>query len=322
MNKYTETKRIKATRFSDIYTARLDDRPVVLKVTTPDEERPPHCSRDEIRLLKELNGESEHANITTLLDTYVQDLTDSVLVFPLYAFTLTDLLRHHSKRMQKLRFNPYLIDRPSPAEEEYTSTLEASTGIEIVKGIANGLSFLHSQSVIHRDIKPDNIMFQGYNPVPIIIDFGISYKYPNNYGKENPEKKICDVSTGMYKAPELLFSIADYSYGVDIWALGIVMTLIFSEHVKPIFDEEDLVDFKLMGMIFSTFGVPSLKGWPEAARSPSFVRLQLTEQPGRPADEILPRAPKSVRSIFQKMMVYDSSKRLHSSEIYNALKNL
>ncbi|ODV72042.1 cyclin-dependent protein kinase-activating kinase CAK1 [Cyberlindnera jadinii NRRL Y-1542] len=321
MNNYKERKRIKCTRFSDVYSAicAKTNLQVAIKVVCTDDERPPHCSRDEVRLLKQFAQEKAPANITTLLDVFTEDLTDTAMVFPYYAFTLTSWLRRHAKRTKASHFNPYINVDSRPTTAEYISSLTLEEGVEIIKGVANGLDFLHGLGVIHRDIKPDNIMFQGYNPTPVIIDFGISYKIPNNFGKESDSNKICDIGTGIYKAPELLFHIADYGYGVDIWALGIVMTLVFSKDLKPVFEDEDIVDFKLMGMIFSTFGTPSLEIWPEAAKSTTFERLQLLPHPGKPMEQILPGVDNQIRKVFQKMMTYESKERISAKEIYTLL---
>lgn len=313
MERYVITKRLTSTRFCDVYAAKFNDSDVALKVVDVDDERPPHNSRDEVRLLEEVKG---HPNIAEMLDTQTKDLTEKVLVFPLYRYTLIDLLRSHSKNRK--RFNPYLIGTRS-AEQEYSNNLDLSASKQIIKGIANGLAFLHSKKIIHRDIKPANIMFASSGFEPIIIDFGISYKYPTNFGKEQPDKKICDVSTGVYKAPELLFGITDYSYGVDIWALGVLMTLVFSDNLQPLFEEEDVVDFRLVGMVFRDFGVPTLNSWPEAAKSPTFSRLLSEERPPAPTKTVLPRADNATRSLFQNMMVFSEAARLTASQIYSQI---
>jgi serine/threonine protein kinase len=41
-------------------------------------------------------------------------------------------------------------------------------------GLLAGLEYLHSKKVVHRDLKPDNILLFGTEPVPKISDFGIS----------------------------------------------------------------------------------------------------------------------------------------------------
>ena len=50
--------------------------------------------------------------------------------------------------------------------------------IIIMRGILNGVQYLHRKDIIHRDLKPDNILFADENLESLkIIDFGLSYKY-------------------------------------------------------------------------------------------------------------------------------------------------
>jgi serine/threonine protein kinase len=246
-----------------------------------------------------------------------------VLVFPYYPSTLNTYLRNHAKRNVP-KLNLYANfgssnSSDSDSAPELVNNLPLDKATQIVKGIADGLAFLHSNGIIHRDIKPENIMFQNFDPNPIIIDFGICYKYPNNYGKEQPSKKICDVSTGIYRSPELVFGITDYSYGVDIWSFGILISLLFSKHVKPVFSNDDYGDFRLVSLIFKTFGTPTLDTWPEARKSPTFSRLEPSKVDPISVDTILPRADGTIKEIFQRMMIYESSRRLSASEISQKL---
>lgn len=336
MARYSNEKHISRSRFSNVFQARDDTgRSVALKVTTPAEDKPPHCSRDELRILKLLSSE-DCPHIVHLIDSFERDLEDLVMVFPYYPHTLTDLLRHNATQ-QGSRYNPYAAisvssmsrtsseesnsPQLSPRSRQWKSHLRPEAGCSIVKGLASGLAFLHEKGIIHRDIKPANIMFQDYDPQrPIIIDLGISYQYPDNFGKEQPDHKICDIATSIYRAPELLFHLTNYSYGVDIWALGIVMTLIFSENVKPALDAEDAVDFKVMHMIFESFGTPTLETWPEAKESRTFSNLQLESSDSKPVESLLPRAPTYIQEIFKDMMVFESSKRLSSLDILTRIQ--
>jgi serine/threonine protein kinase len=43
-----------------------------------------------------------------------------------------------------------------------------------VYGLISGLDYLHGQKVVHRDLKPDNILLYGNGPVPKIADFGLA----------------------------------------------------------------------------------------------------------------------------------------------------
>lgn len=76
---------------------------------------------------------------------------------------------------------------------------------------------MHSQGVMHRDIKPFNVLINKKSGQLKIIDFGLSdYYFPT---RENNTK----VSSMYYKAPELHFSNSQYDYRVDCWSAGLIM---------------------------------------------------------------------------------------------------
>lgn len=325
LTQYSDRQYISGGRFSEVYkatdTTAVPHKVVALKVTTPDEDRPPHNSRQEVTLLRQFRAE-RHPNIIQLLGDFTADAVDQVIVLPYYPYTLNHYLTLNST-LVKQRFNPYLLKTDPDSDEDrspaYKNNLSQDKARKIILGIASGLRFLHDKGIIHRDIKPENILFQNFDPVPVIIDFGISYKYPDNHGREPSDKKITDVSTGIYKAPELLFGICDYSFGVDIWSLGILMTKIFSKDTKPALDDEGYGDLRLVSLIFKTFGTPTLETWPEAKKSKTFSRLELVPKDGIPIDDVLPNADPDIKLLFQKMMVFESTRRLTPSEILGTL---
>lgn len=51
--------------------------------------------------------------------------------------------------------------------------LEWHTRYQIIKGICEGLQYLHKENIVHMDLKPANILLDDYM-VPKITDFGIS----------------------------------------------------------------------------------------------------------------------------------------------------
>lgn len=86
------------------------------------------------------------------------------------------------------------------------------TAVEMVKGILSGLGHLHSKRVIHRDLKPDNILLQAN--IPRIADFGISRLLKTTIASTNA------AGTPAYMAPECFEG--NRSETSDLWAVGVI----------------------------------------------------------------------------------------------------
>eukprot|EP00602_Paraphysomonas_sp_CaronLab_P001522 CAMPEP_0185030042 /NCGR_PEP_ID=MMETSP1103-20130426/16777_1 /TAXON_ID=36769 /ORGANISM="Paraphysomonas bandaiensis, Strain Caron Lab Isolate" /LENGTH=287 /DNA_ID=CAMNT_0027565009 /DNA_START=303 /DNA_END=1166 /DNA_ORIENTATION=+ len=80
--------------------------------------------------------------------------------------------------------------------------------------IASALNHVHQHGVIHRDVKPENIVLDGRG-YPRLIDFGISHSMG----------AICTARSGTvgYLAPEVLTSSHFHSFESDFWSLGVVV---------------------------------------------------------------------------------------------------
>ncbi|KAG6916860.1 hypothetical protein DXG01_004841 [Tephrocybe rancida] len=106
------------------------------------------------------------------------------------------------------------------------------------------LAYLHAQNrrIAHRDVKPANILLMEEGCVKL-IDFGIAFQEGEGEGDMWPEKRprmYFEVSTGPYRAPELLFGTRDYdASALDLWSAGAT----FAEYFTPLRfcgeDEED-----------------------------------------------------------------------------------
>ena len=77
-----------------------------------------------------------------------------------------------------------------------------------------GLNYIHEKKIIHKDIKPENLVYDS-NGYIHITDFGISKFYHPENGKENS-------GTPGYMAPEVLFN-KDHDYSVDFFSLGVIL---------------------------------------------------------------------------------------------------
>jgi casein kinase II subunit alpha len=79
------------------------------------------------------------------------------------------------------------------------------------------LDYIHSQGVMHCDIKPHNVLINHSKRALKIVDFGLAEFY-------FPEKDYSlKVASMYYKAPELLLGSVRYDYTVDVWAAGMIL---------------------------------------------------------------------------------------------------
>jgi casein kinase II subunit alpha len=98
-----------------------------------------------------------------------------------------------------------------------------------------GLDFAHSQGIMHRDMKPQNVMIDHPNRKLRIIDWGLAEFY--HPGQEY----YVSVASRYWKGPELLVGLREYDYSLDIWSLGCMFAaLIFRK--EPFFEGEDKLD--------------------------------------------------------------------------------
>jgi len=106
----------------------------------------------------------------------------------------------------------------------------------IFKQIIDGLAYIHSKCVCHRDIKLDNILLDGKGTVKI-GDFGISKQTEDRH-----QRMTEHCGTPAYIAPEILKG-KPYSFNVDLWSAGVVLFAMLYGTVP--FKSEKMEDLQL-----------------------------------------------------------------------------
>jgi cyclin-dependent kinase len=261
---------------------------------------PPHDAIREARILNVAKG----STLIPLLETFQQPGGRFVLVFPFMPHDLGTLLQQGYFRAQQA--NPTVV-----AEARRT----------ILRDLFTGLAHLHSLGILHRDIKPGNILLASPRGPACLADFGIAWS-SGDRASEPRDKKILDVGTTSYRAPELLFGCTTYDAGVDLWAAGCVAAqLVREDGQQPLFDAGDLgSELALIKSIFTTLGTPDDEGriWPETrvpGRLPDWGKFRFQQFSPMSWSEILPGVQESAVELVRKLVMYESGSRLKASEV-------
>ena len=86
--------------------------------------------------------------------------------------------------------------------------------------ILTSLAYIHSKHILHRDLKPDNLILRSRNPTDYdlcIADFGLADFY-----REDCQYQFVRCGTPGYVAPEVLQDIP-YDYKIDVFSAGAIM---------------------------------------------------------------------------------------------------
>lgn len=211
----------------------------------------PHDAKREARILDSI----QHPSIVSVLETFNVAGGCFVITFPFMPYELDQLLR---KQMLS----------PKDARNHLRELFAA-------------LQHLHAKGIIHRDVKPSNILLKSPRGPAYLADFGIAWS-PTDHS-EPAEDKFTDVGTTAYRPPELLFGHKSYGTKLDMWAAGCIAAQLVSLSKAPLFEAGDLgTELSLIRSIFSGLGTPDLESWPVRSLCGILANMILTSPLRRP----------------------------------------
>lgn len=169
----------------------------------------------------------------------------------------------------------------------------------VMADLMNGLSYIHDQELVHRDIKVDNLMLK--NGQLKIADFGST-------GSLHQKEWTSQVVTLWYRPPEILLGSPLQTTAVDIWSAGCVFgELLWS---KPLFAGNG--EIAQINLIVDMLGTPTSEEWPELDELPVLQCMALNKRVRSIERKISAR--ESSLDLLKKMLRYNPSERCTAKE--------
>ncbi|XP_066148397.1 cyclin-dependent kinase 7 [Euwallacea fornicatus] len=268
-NRYEKIEFLGEGQFATVYKARdvETDRIVAvkkIKLGTREEAQDGinRTALREIKLLQEL----DHENLIGLLDIFGH-MSNVSLVFDFMDIDLEVIIKDNTIILTTANIKSYVLQ-----------TLR-------------GLEYLHLNWILHRDLKPNNLLVDSRGVLKI-GDFGLAKMFgsPNRINTHQ-------VVTRWYRAPELLFGAKQYGTCIDIWAVGCILAELLLR--VPLFPGES--DLDQLTKIFSVFGNPTEENWPGVKTLCDYIEFKTF--PSIPIKSIFTAAGDDLLNLIETMLV-------------------
>ncbi|KAK6051880.1 kinase domain protein [Cooperia oncophora] len=165
-----------------------------------------------------------------------------------------------------------------------------------------GLEFLHAHWILHRDLKPNNLLMNSAGRIKL-ADFGLA----RFFGSPN-KVYTHQVVTRWYRAPELIWGARAYGTGVDMWAMGCIIAELLLR--VPLFPGES--DLDQLVKITHVLGSPTVEDWPAMKNLSDYIAVK--EKVGINLRHVFTAAGEDLIDLLLGCFAYDPLKRLTASE--------
>ncbi|MFN8854764.1 MAG: serine/threonine-protein kinase [Planctomycetaceae bacterium] len=213
--RYQVVKRISQGGFGSVYLARDEmlGRDVALKIPRVDKIRHVRRLDEMLAEARTLAGLSD-PGIVTVFDVGV--LPEAAACIPLDRVLEPEIRERLERGIPFIAMR--LLEGDSLHERIARQAFQPREAAHLVEQLAQAMGHAHQKGLVHRDLKPDNIVLDGLGR-PQIIDFGLAVEETNQL---NLPRHLA--GTRDYMSPEQVQGLADWlDARCDIWALGVIL---------------------------------------------------------------------------------------------------
>ncbi|XP_066566178.1 cyclin-dependent kinase 16 isoform X3 [Amia ocellicauda] len=275
---YVKLDKLGEGTYATVYKGRskLTDNLVALKeIRLEHEEGAPCTAIREVSLLKDL----KHANIVTLHDI-IHTQKSLTLVFEYLDKDLKQYLDDCGNCIAMHNVKLFLFQ------------------------LLRGLAYCHRRKVLHRDLKPQNLLINERGELKL-ADFGLAR------AKSIPTKTYSnEVVTLWYRPPDILLGSTDYSTQIDMWGVGCIFYEMSTG--RPLFPgstvEEEL------HFIFKLLGTPNEETWPGITSNEDFTSYNYPRYRADSLHNHTPRLDNDGVQLLSKLLQFEGRKRISADE--------
>ena len=174
----------------------------------------------------------------------------------------------------------------------------------IMLQVFKGLHYLHSNFIVHRDLKVSNLLMTSEGIVKL-ADFGLARKYSVPIKPMTPQ-----VVTLWYRAPELLLQSPEQTTAIDMWACGCILGELLLH--KPLLQGRS--EIHQLELVIDLLGTPNESIWPGCNQLPVLNSFNLKHQPYNQIKHVFPWLSHGGIRLLNFLFMYDPKKRATAEE--------
>ena len=123
----------------------------------------------------------------------------------------------------------YTMELLEDSKKRFATPLSIDNALDVISQIGDALQYIHSQNVLHLDVKPSNIMFRGADAV--LIDFGISKRYDDEGGQTSTTP--VGISKGYAPLEQYNQGMQSFTPATDVYSLAATLFRLLTGETPP-----------------------------------------------------------------------------------------